>query len=375
MAGIYFHIPFCKKKCNYCDFYSIINSRNIIELVKCELLELEIRSRYINNEIVESIYFGGGTPSLLEINQIKRVLDEVNLKFEVSDDCEITFEANPDDLSEEYLLGLFMVGVNRLSIGIQSFDDNVLRFLGRRHDSFRVVDIIKNAQRIGFKNISVDLIFGIPGFTTDVYKESLDHVLSLNIQHISAYSLSIEKRTLFYKLLKNNKISEVSEEELLVQFDMTIDFLKEKGFVQYEISNYALKEFESRHNSSYWEGVNYLGIGPSAHSYNHISRQWNVCSVKNYCEGIIENKSFFEIELLSEQDKYNEYIITGLRTLKGVSISVIQNNFDFSINQHFRKVIGHLVNDDLIYMHDDRVILSRKGLFISDYIIRCLYYV
>lgn len=375
MAGIYFHIPFCKKKCNYCDFYSIINSRDIIELVKCELLELEIRSRYINNEIVESIYFGGGTPSLLEINQIKRVLDEVNLKFEVSDDCEITFEANPDDLSEEYLLGLFMVGVNRLSIGIQSFDDNVLRFLGRRHDSFRVVDIIKNAQRIGFKNISVDLIFGIPGFTTDVYKESLDHVLSLNIQHISAYSLSIEKRTLFYKLLKDNKISEVSEEELLVQFDMTIDFLKEKGFVQYEISNYALKGFESRHNSSYWGGVNYLGIGPSAHSYNHISRQWNVSSVKNYCEGIIENKSFFEIELLSEQDKYNEYIITGLRTLKGVSISVIQNNFDFSISQHFRKVMGHLINDDLIYMHDDRVILSRKGLFISDYIIRCLYYV
>ena len=374
MAGIYFHIPFCKKKCNYCDFYSIINSRDIVELVECELLELEIRSGYIDNEIVKSIYFGGGTPSLLEINQIKRVLDEINLKFEVSDDCEITFEANPDDLSEEYLWGLFIVGVNRLSIGIQSFDDNVLKFLGRRHNSSRVVDIIKNAQKIGFKNISVDLIFGIPGFTTDVYKESLDHVLSLNIQHISAYSLSIEKRTLLYKLLKNNKISEISDEELLVQFDMTIDFMKEKGFVQYEISNYALKGFESRHNSSYWEGVKYLGIGPSAHSYNHISRQWNVGSVKNYCEGIIENKSFFEIELLSEQDKYNEYIITGLRTLKGVSISVIQNNFDFSISQYFRKVIGHLVNDDLIYMRDDRVILSRKGLFISDYIIRSLYY-
>jgi len=375
MAGIYFHIPFCKKKCNYCDFYSTQGLKGIDELVKCEILELITRKNYLGGDVVRSIYFGGGTPSLLSKSQISSLLQSVRTCFDVTDDCEITFEANPDDLSEEYLKNLFTVGINRLSIGIQSFNDQILSFLGRRHDSSMLADIVNKAQIVGFKNISVDLIFGIPGFDFDTYLDSMESVIKLGIQHISAYSLTVEKGTYFHKQLINNLLHEIPEEELIKQFNATIDFCTQNGFKQYEISNYALEGFESRHNSSYWEEVKYLGVGPSAHSYDHLSRQWNINSTTKYCRLVNRSEPYFEVEKLSIVDKYNEYILTGLRTARGVSISNIANSFGDEICKYFWNTIKELNDNKLIEIGKDSIVLTRGGILISDFVCRSLFFV
>jgi len=374
MAGVYFHIPFCRQKCNYCDFYSRRDSTGVKDLVKSEIEELVLRKDYIKGEKVNTIYFGGGTPSLLSIDYIKDLLDSVNESFDVSSDCEITLEANPDDLTVEYLTALFKSGVNRLSVGIQSYNDDVLKFLGRRHDSHKLTEIIESAQKAGFGNISADLIFAIPGMDFNVYMDSLNRVIQLGVQHISAYSLTIEKGTYFYKLLQNNKIGEVGEEEMLRQYNATIDILSQNGFNQYEISNYAKEGFISRHNSSYWEDEVYLGIGPSAHSYNRISRQWNVSDTKKYITNISLSAVFWEIEYLTNNDKFNEYLITGLRTSQGISIAYVNNNFDGKIIRHFNKEVDKLLNNNLLCYNKDRIVLTRKGMLISDFILRQLYF-
>jgi len=375
MSGIYFHIPFCKQKCSYCDFYSTKDSNWIDELVQSEIKELILRKDYLNNELVETIYFGGGTPSLLSICNVINLLKCVRENFNVSADCEITFETNPDDLTLDYLKGLFDNQINRLSIGIQSYNDDVLKYLGRRHDSCNLNDNIETAKSVGFDNISVDLIFGIPGMSLQTYLNSLEKVIQLDVQHISAYSLTIAEGTLFYKLKKENKLKEIEEEELLVQFNSTIDILSVNGFNHYEISNYAKEGYKSRHNSSYWDDVNYLGIGPSAHSYNGISRQWNISSTRKYCGLVEKNELFFEVEYLTRKDKFNEYIITGLRTSKGVSIKFVKENFGGEIVLHFVKEVFSLLKQELIHPYDDRVVLTRRGILISDFILQQLYFV
>jgi oxygen-independent coproporphyrinogen III oxidase len=375
MAGIYFHIPFCLKKCHYCDFYSRSDPNGIDEIIQAEIQELILRKEYIGDEIVETIYFGGGTPSLLDVKHITLLLNCVKNIFDVSTDCEITFEANPDDLSEVYLADLYNCGINRLSIGIQSFNDDVLKFLGRRHDSKKLNYIIDIGKGIGFDNISIDLIFGIPGFDTSVYLASLKSAIQLNIQHISAYSLTIAEGTLFYKRFKNNKLSEINEDILVDQFNQTIDFLALNGFNHYEISNYAKDGFKSLHNSSYWDDVTYLGIGPSAHSYNQLSRQWNVSNSKQYCAKIKESKSFFEVEYLTPKDKFNEYLIIGLRTSNGISKKFVFDNFDDKICLHFSRELDKLFEQKLVCLVGENIVLTRKGILISDFILRNLYFV
>ena len=375
MAGIYFHIPFCKQKCNYCDFYSINKHNEFDKLIESEIAELFLRKGYINNEVVNTIYFGGGTPSLLPIRYIREILLCVYSKFKVSDNCEITFEANPDDLSELYLFQLYSCGVNRLSVGVQSFNDKILKFLGRRHDSSKLAYIIGMAKKVGFKNISVDLIFGIPGMKLLVYKDSLDKVLQLDIQHISAYSLSVEKSSFFYKQLINNEITELNEFDVLEQFNLTIDTLRDSGFNHYEISNYAKDGFESRHNTSYWENVVYLGIGPSAHSFNGFSRQWNISDIELYCLNIAHSKVFYDLEILSTFDKYNEYVMTGLRTSKGISIKYISDNFSIKIYKKFCEEVNRLFIDGLVIFVEDRIRFTRGGIMISDYILQRLYFI
>lgn len=375
MAGIYFHIPFCKHKCSYCDFYSIKDSDGIEELVKAEIKELILRKGYLNDEIIDTIYFGGGTPSLLSKYNIYSLLDCIHQNFDVSGDCEITFETNPDDLSKDYLQGLRDLNINRISVGIQSFNDDILKYLGRRHDSSKLRLNIETAKKVGFDNISVDLIFGIPGMELATYLDSLSKVIELDVQHVSAYSLTIAEGTLFFKLKKQNKLKEIDEEDLLVQFNSTIDILAENGFNHYEISNYAKEGFKSRHNCSYWEDVNYLGIGPSAHSYNGVSRQWNISDTRKYCRLIDHMDTFFEVEYLSRKDKFNEYIITGLRTSNGISRKFVRDNFDDGINQVFSKEVNNLLHQELIYPNADSVILTRRGILISDYILQLLYFV
>ena len=375
MSGIYFHIPFCKQKCSYCDFYSTRDSNGIVDLVNSEMQELVLRKDYLKNDLIDTIYFGGGTPSLLSEYDVNNLLGCVKQNFEVSTECEITFETNPDDLTEDYLKSLRDCNINRLSVGIQSYNDKILKYLGRRHDSKLLDFNIETAKKVGFDNISVDLIFGIPGLDLTTYLESLNKVVQLDVQHISAYSLTIAEGTLFYKLRNQNKLKEMNEDELLIQFNATIDILAENGFNHYEISNYAKEGYKSRHNCSYWEDVNYLGIGPSAHSYNGVSRQWNISGTKKYCKMIDSRDSFFEIEFLTNKDKFNEYIITGLRTSKGVSRKFITETFDEPICKHFTKEIKNLLQQDLIYKDDDNVILTRRGILISDYILQMLYFV
>ena len=375
MSGIYFHIPFCKQKCSYCDFYSTKDSNWIDELVQSEIKELILRKDYLNHELVETIYFGGGTPSLLSIYSVIKLLKCVRENFNVSADCEITFETNPDDLTEDYLKELFDNQINRLSVGIQSFNDDVLKYLGRRHDSCNLNYNIETAKSVGFVNISVDLIFGIPGMSLHTYLDSLDKVIQLDIQHISAYSLTIAEGTLFYKLRKQNILKEIDEEDLLVQFNSTIDILSKNGFNHYEISNYAKEGYKSQHNCSYWEDVNYIGIGPSAHSYNGISRQWNISNTHKYCDLVGKNVPFFEVEFLTRKDKFNEYIITGLRTSNGVSRKFIEENFEGEVVKHFIKEVFSLLKQELIHPDHDRVVLTRRGILISDYILQKLYFV
>ena len=374
MAGIYFHIPFCIKKCSYCDFYSKNDLSTVDELVKAEIQELKFRCNYLDNEIVDTIYFGGGTPSLLDVKSVRELINCVRSEYLVSDRCEITFEANPDDLTEEYLNGLFDVGINRLSIGIQSFNDDVLKFLGRRHDSSKLVKIIKIAQKIGFLNISADVIFGIPGFELSAYLDSLDKILDLDVQHISAYSLTIAEGTVLYKQVNKKKLVLLGEDAVLIQFNHTIDKLSTHGFIQYEISNYAKDGFMSRHNCSYWEDIRYLGIGPSAHSYNKVSRQWNISNTGKYCNNINQQKPFYEIECLTDIDKYNEYLITGFRTSKGISKKYIIENFDEKFYHYFMDKVDNLFNDNLIFIKEDRISLTRNGIFISDYLLKLFYY-
>ena len=314
MAGIYLHIPYCRSKCHYCDFYATSNMTSIENLVEYEKRELISRKQYIGNEIVETIYFGGGTPSVLSAIQVKDLLSVIFANFNVASDCEITLEANPEDLAEPYLTDLRLAGINRMSIGIQSFNNEMLSYLGRGHDNSKLVNKIKAVQQAGIENISIDLIYGIPGLSLDNYLESLKEAMNLGIQHISAYSLIIEKNTFFYNLFKTNRLKEAPDDDVVAQFNATIDTLANYGFSHYEVSSFALEGFKSRHNSSYWEGKKYLGVGPSAHSFDGISRQWNVSSIKNYILNIESGKDYFEIETLSEVDRYNEYLLVGLRT-------------------------------------------------------------
>ena len=374
MAGIYLHIPFCKSKCNYCDFYSSINLSNIDKLVHSEISELFLRKQYLGNDLVNTIYFGGGTPSVLSISHIVDLLDSIRRNFTVSNECEITFEANPEDLNENYLSLLFQVGINRLSIGFQTFNDNILTFLNRRHNSSNLDNIIRNAKSIGFNNISVDLIFGIPGLDKEAYVYSLNKFINLDVQHISTYSLTIEKNTYFYKRLKDKKFSEISEDEMIWQFNHTINILEESGYNHDEVSNFAKEGYVSKHNSAYWSNSLYLGIGPSAHSYNGSSRQWNVSSIKNYCVKLEEFGDYFCIEYLTENDKYNEYILTGLRTSKGISASFVIENFCEKIVLYFKRELKGLINSEYIIQNQDNIFLTRKGILISDYIIRILFY-
>ena len=374
MAGIYLHIPYCRSKCHYCDFYATSNMASIEELVSAERSELIARKHYIGNEVVETIYFGGGTPSVLSAIQVKDLLAVIYTNFNVASDCEITLEANPEDLAEPYLTDLHLAGINRMSIGIQSFNNDMLSYLGRGHDNSKLVNKIKAAKKAGIENISIDLIYGIPGLSLDKYLESLNEAMQLGIQHISAYSLIIEKNTFFYKLYKTNRLVEAKDDDVVAQFNATIDTLSNNGFSHYEVSSFALEGFHSRHNSSYWEGKKYLGVGPSAHSFDGISRQWNVSSIKTYMLNMKSDKDYFEVEILSEVDRYNEYLLVGLRTAKGISKKYISELFNSKINGYFLKELSKLNSDDFISVADDRVTLTRKGIFVSDLIIRTLFF-
>ena len=368
MAGIYIHIPFCNKKCYYCDFYSIAALSKKPVFINALLHEIELRKNYLSQKKIQTIYFGGGTPSVLSSYELQKVLHQITKYYKITDNVEITLEVNPDDLNKYYLKEIKSIGINRLSIGIQSFNNEVLKFLNRRHNAGQAINSVNLAKSSGFNNISIDLIYGIPNMDIYEWEKTLEKAIKLNIEHISAYHLTIEKNTVFGKMKKQGKLKEVNEELSWEQFNMLIDVLKNAGFEHYEISNFAKNKYYSKHNTSYWQQKEYLGLGPSAHSYNLNSRQWNISDVNKYVSFINLNKIAFIKEILTNKEKYNEYMITGLRTMWGIDINYIQQQFGEEYSNYLYKIVDKMPSDLFIKKFPE-VTLSRKGLFQCDAII------
>jgi oxygen-independent coproporphyrinogen III oxidase len=373
MSGIYFHIPFCKVKCNYCDFYRSTDLSYTNVVLSAIEKELSVRKDYITDKRIETIYFGGGTPSLLKKEQLTGLLNLIYSNFNVTPGVEITFEANPDDLSPEYLDQLITSGINRLSIGIQSFSDSDLKFMGRRHSSQQAIDAVKNAQQAGFNNISIDLIYGIPGMSFQQWQRNLNQAFDLKVQHLSAYHLTYHEGTAFWSNLQKGVLTEVDEEDSLQQFEELITKSAENNFIQYEISNFALEWYYSRHNSSYWKQVEYLGLGPSAHSYNKTTRYWNPSDTMAYLKAIQAGKAAGEFEVLTLTDKFNDYLITSLRTIWGIDKDYIKTEFGDKIVNYLENKLTELLISGVIEKRNNKFYITKKGIFISDRIIEELF--
>ena len=366
MSGIYVHIPFCRKRCHYCDFFKSTDLSQKARLLAGLKKELESRANEMATDEINTIYFGGGTPSVLLIDELKDLLDTILQHYKVAINAEITMEANPDDLTQAVLSELKQIGFNRLSIGIQSFSESDLILMNRRHSVSQAVQSVKWAKEAGFSNISIDLIYGLPNQTIEEWERNVRTAIELDVQHISAYNLTYHEGTVFYEQLKKGILKELPDELSLQQFESLIRILKEAGFEHYEISNFCQPGFYSKHNSSYWKSRKYIGIGPSAHSYNIQTRRWNVSSISRYLDGIENNKSYFEAELLTEQDRYNEIIITGLRTIWGVSEALIRNEFSSNYFIHFLKLKEKYLLSGHLKRLPGTVCLSQEGMFISD---------
>uniref|UniRef100_UPI00404A8551 radical SAM family heme chaperone HemW n=1 Tax=Fulvivirga sp. TaxID=1931237 RepID=UPI00404A8551 len=361
MAGIYIHIPFCKQACHYCDFHFSTNLKNKQLMIEAIKQELVLQRNYLN-EPVQTIYFGGGTPSILEASELNDVLETVSTNYNVTTEPEITLEANPDDLSFSQLDALKSIGINRLSIGIQSFDDEVLKFLNRAHNRVQVLDCIENARNAGFENISIDLIYGIPNRDHKKWLEDLDNVTAMNPEHISAYCLTIEPQTAFGKWAKKGQLKLVEDDYAAAQFDTMISVLSQHGFEQYEVSNFCRDSFYSTHNTSYWQQKPYLGAGPGAHSYNLESRQYNIRNNQKYINSLAEGIIPYDIEHLSKNDIINDYILTAIRTKWGIDLEKLAglgylNDTDY---------INSLVANELAFTEKNNLILTTTGKLLAD---------
>ncbi|MBO7145388.1 MAG: radical SAM family heme chaperone HemW [Salinivirgaceae bacterium] len=372
MAGIYIHVPFCKRKCGYCNFYSTTRLELKANYLQALQKELQQRRDYLNGEQVQTIYFGGGTPSLMEPAEIQSVIDTIKQLHSVADNPEITIEANPDDLTLAYIGQLAQTSVNRLSIGIQSFDDEMLKLMNRRHTAQQAIDAVRNCQQAGYSNISVDLIYGLPQMTADDWRRQLDNVARLNVQHLSAYHLSYEEGTAFGLKLKQHKLEEVSEDDSLEQFEILTDWAKTAGFEHYEISNFAKSSFRSRHNSSYWNRTIYLGVGPAAHSYNRTTRSWNTANTAEYIKGIESGSCVSEEEQLSPTDIFNDYVITALRTSSGIDMEYLEHEQPRQMVEYLRRQAESFVCDGRLEYATNHLKLTHSGIFISDEIMEAL---
>jgi oxygen-independent coproporphyrinogen-3 oxidase len=372
MAGIYIHIPFCEKKCIYCDFYSEANHNDRDVFVQFLIKEIEMYREYVIAEEIETIYFGGGTPSLLAPKLVDNILSELNKNFRVRADAEITFEVNPGTADAKKLTDYKQIGINRLSIGIQSLDEKDLVFLTRIHNAADALRCYESAKTSGFENISIDLIFGLPTQTIEGWSGVLDRAIGLKPQHISAYNLIVEEGTPLFKMVDTKQISKQSEDIETQMFEDTISKLTSAGYSHYEVSNYALPDFESRHNNNYWNYTNYFGFGPSAHSFLNGKRWWNVRSILSYYNRIDNGIVPIEgSETLDRSQQINELIMLGLRS-KGVNISKLKNDLDFDFVKTFDTTLNALIQTRLGILNGEYFSLTKKGILISDEICRKL---
>jgi oxygen-independent coproporphyrinogen-3 oxidase len=366
MAGIYIHIPFCKKACHYCDFHFSTSLKNKEALVTALCKEIELRKDYMGSKNISTIYFGGGTPSLLSKEELDKILNTISTHFTVAPDAEVTLEANPDDLTEEKIAGLKQAGINRLSIGIQSFVDEHLTLMNRSHNAKQAIDAVRNAQKAGIKNISIDLIYGLPNLPIDKWRDNIKQAFELDVPHISAYCLTVEKKTALNHMVQKKQITLPNDAETAEQFYMLIEESAKHGFTHYEISNFGKEGMYSRHNSSYWKNEPYLGIGPSAHSYNGSSRQWNISNNALYIKGIEASETIFEIENLTEADKFNEYVMTGLRTIWGINLDYVKTSFGEDILQELLQDSKPYIDSGHMQQNRENVTLTQKGKLIAD---------
>jgi len=365
MSGIYIHIPFCKQACHYCDFHFSTSMKKKVEMVLALAKEMELRKDEFRNEVVETIYFGGGTPSVLSIDDIRFLIHSVYQNYNVIENPEITLEANPDDLDEETILQFANSPINRLSIGIQSFFEDDLQLMNRAHNSEEAKKCLAFATQ-HFENISIDLIYGMPNMSNEKWLQNIKTALSFNIPHISSYALTVEPKTALHKMIKTGIISSLDDDLAQQHFHILIDKLQENGFVHYELSNFGKPDYFSKNNTAYWLGKKYIGVGPSAHSFNGKSRSWNVSNNSLYLKALAENKLPSETEILSKTDQYNEYIMTGLRTIWGVSLERIETEFGSSYLEYLHQQAEKYISDNLLEVENNILKTTKKGKFLSD---------
>ena len=365
MAGIYLHIPFCKQACFYCDFHFSTSLKKKDELISCLIKELEIRKEELQNETIETIYFGGGTPSLLAVVEIESILNAIDENYDVVENPEITLEANPDDLSNDIIIELSKSSINRLSIGIQSFFEDDLKLMNRAHNAEEAKECLSIATRY-FDKITVDLIYGIPNMSAAKWQENLQTVFDFGINHISSYALTVEPNTALDLFIKKGKYPPLNEELAKQHFDILVSETNKNGFVHYEISNFGKPNFFSKHNTSYWHQKKYIGIGPSAHSFNKTHRSWNVANNAKYIKSISEHKLPNEVEKLSKEDLFNEYIMTGLRTIWGISLDKIMNDFGETYIDYLENQSKKYIDEELLYIENQILKTTQKGKFLAD---------
>ena len=367
MAAIYFHIPFCKRLCGYCDFYRSVKLRYIPEVVEAMHAELEEQQSFLHDKTIRTIYFGGGTPSLLAPSEIERFVGQVRELFDCSQLEEVTIEVNPDDITAEYVAELRKTSVNRISVGVQSLDDDCLRFMGRRHSAQQAIDAVEMLQCAGYKNISVDVIFGVEGFGGEALAQTLQGIISMGVQHISAYHLTIEENSRFGRMLARGEMREVAEERSEAEYLQVHNALVAAGFEHYEVSNYAIPDCRSRHNSSYWRGVEYLGIGAGAHSYNGEMRRWCEQPIEEYVKEVE-----YGSEELSQSDKLNEYVMTSLRCVEGFSLDRVERDFGVDERRRLEREAIKSGISELLISDNGYMRIAPENMLLSDLVIEML---
>lgn len=375
MFSLYIHVPFCATRCVYCDFFSNTDTRYKEPYLRAIEKEMELRGEYIDDDTLETIYLGGGTPSRLSGNDLERIFNAISRRFSIAEGAEITLETNPDDIRPDYLSALRDLPINRISMGIQSFRPEDLRLLNRRHDREQAIRAVELCQAHGFTNLSIDLIYGLPGQTPEAWEENLRQAIRLGTPHLSAYHLTYEEGTALYKRLQAGQVEPVDEEVSVTLFHILTERMAEAGFQHYEISNFARPGFHARHNSAYWIGKPYLGLGPSAHSYNRTSREWNVASLPLYLRGIESGQPATERETLDLSTRYNDFIITGLRTMWGISLDKLRTEFGEALLAYCQKQARPYIQRGLLRQENDRLALSRAGILLSDGIMSELMYI
>jgi oxygen-independent coproporphyrinogen III oxidase len=365
MAGVYIHIPFCKKACNYCNFHFSTSMGLQKDFIDALLKEIDLRQNYLS-ETVSTIYFGGGTPSLLAAEDINKIVKKLGSTFSIDENAEVTLEANPDDITATKLEEWKAIGINRLSIGIQSFFEEDLKWMNRAHNANQAVECIHLAQQAGFHNLTIDLIYGTPTLTDEHWNYNVQKAIELNISHLSCYALTVEPKTALEKMIEQKKIENVDTEKQATHFEMLMQWMQQAGYEHYEISNFAKPGFKSKHNSSYWQAQPYVGLGPSAHSFNGSSRQWNVANNALYIQNLNKGLVPFEIEVLTTQQQLNEYIMTSLRTMEGLSLKKVLDEFGHVTTQRLLQAAQPYIKNNLLKHYNNYLQTTTQGKLLAD---------